>query len=343
MSRKQKVLVIGSGQRVTGTALPALLCAEEFEVSGVLARKPKRLEALGQSFQVEPLEELTGARLAEADLVYVVVSKPATPIVLAKLVELGCGGTDLLIETPVLLFKHLGHLGLCRAFRNAWVSEDCTRLPWIEPARAALASGELGDPVHAHFERSAFAYHGVALAKCLLGGRVLRGKRTRLGSLALRQLKLTGGRSASMLEPRDYAAGRWLVAGSRGVLADHVLPKDGALVLEPQLEGGRCTGFRAGDHQRTLDEAERRLIGEPSGSSGTSAWMIGGKRVGFLNMLREIAHGDGTYPMDEAVDDAIVDYHLDKFGRYLSNPLTHVRSAPGRLLAGALTRLAGRS
>lgn len=339
MSTKRRVLIVGSGQRVAETALPAFLCAEDFEVSGVLARKPKRLEALGRSFDVEPLEELTSARLAETDLVYIVVSKQATPLVLAKLNQLGPAQTDLLIETPVLLFKHLGHLRLCRAFRNAWVSEDCTRLPWIDPVRAAFATGELGDPVHAHFERSAFAYHGVSLAKCLLDARVLRGKRTRYGSLSLRELKLSRGRSATMLEPRDYAAGRWLVAGTKGVLADHELPKDGALLLEPELEGDRCVGFRAGDHRRVLDDAERELIGDPAGLSGTSAWMIGGKRVGFLNMLREIGSGSGTYTLDEAVDDAVVDYHLDKFGGYLSNPITHVRSSPGRLLMSAITKV----
>lgn len=341
MSDQRRVLIVGSGKRVAETALPAFVAAEGFEVSGVLARKPKTLEAGGRRFEVEPLEALDAGRLAETDLLYVVVSKQATPQVLAQLRALGPKQTDLLIETPVLLFKHLGHLDLCRAFRSAWVSEDCTRLPWIDPVRAAFATGELGELKHAHFERSAFAYHGVALAKHLLQARVLRGRRTRYGTLSLRELRLSGGRSATMLEPRDYAAGRWTLVGSKGVLADHPLPKDGAQLLEPITHVGRCTGFRVGDHVRELDDAERELIGEPDGTSGMSAWMIGGKRVGFLTMLREIATGAGTYTLDEAVDDSVVDYHLDKFGRYLSNPVTHVRSGPGKLLSKALTRISG--
>ena len=332
-------IVVGSGKRVVETALPAMLRCLELEVLGVFSRTPKTIEAAGRSFEVEGLDALTAERLSAARLVYLVVAKHAVPPVLGRLRSLGVSEVDLLIETPVLLFKHLGHLDLCRAFRNAWVSEDCTTLPWLDAIEGARSAHGLGAVRHVHLERSAYAYHGVALAKHLLGARVLRGKRTRWPSgLALRELSLQGGLRATAIEPRDYRAGRWWLACEHGAIADHALSKE-ELLLEAVLDGGRCVGFRCGDVTTELDDDERALIGEPSGSSGVSAWMDGGKRVGFLRLLRGIAREDGAYPLDEAVDDAVVDYHLDKLGRYLSNPVTHVRAAPGRLLMKALAKV----
>jgi hypothetical protein len=70
--------------------------------------------------------------------------------------------------------------------------------------------------------------------------------------------------------------------------------------------------------------------------------MDGMKRVGFLRLLRSIAGGAGGYPLDEALEDAVVDYHLERLGRYRSTPLTNPRARLARLSYKWITRLAGR-
>jgi hypothetical protein len=66
------------------------------------------------------------------------------------------------------------------------------------------------------------------------------------------------------------------------------------------------------------------------------------KRVGFLRLLEKIDGGEGAYPLLEAVEDCVVDYHLEKIGRYLVNPFTSAQFASARLLMKGLTRLAAR-
>jgi hypothetical protein len=340
---KKNAALIGSGKRVLETALPCFLAAQEhWQLAGMYSRTAKSVDLGPARFEVQALERLDQAQLSKLDLVYLCVSKKAVPAVLARLKALDRSRTDLLIETPVLLFKHLGHLNLLQGWRNVWVSEDCVTLPWLEPIDRAIAAGAIGELKHVVFVQSAFAYHGVALAKRLLGGRVLRGSRQKLaGEFAQRQLKLSAGRGATFFEPRDYGVGRTVWIGSRGVLTDGQGRASGQVHVRVERRGDQALAFHAGDAVRVLDPLEQQLIGPPQGAETLSAWMDGGKRVGFLAFLRQIAAGQGAYPLAEALDDALVDYHLDKLGAYLSNPLTHVRSAPGRALMRLITKASG--
>lgn len=335
---RRRVLIIGSGKRVREAALPVFERASElFELAGVFSRTPKRIESEGREVLVRGLDTLSPAELATIDLVYMVVSKPAVPGVLRRLVSLGIRDCDLLIETPVMLFRHLGHLGLLRAFRNTWVSEDTSTLPCFDPLHDLVASGELGALKSARFDRSAYAYHGVAMAKAALSCTRVASARQKSLSGDTRQRDLTlvradgARRHATLLDPRDYSKGRMSFELERGRVAENS-DEAGAptLRLEPEFAGEGLTGFRLGDHRRTLDDAERSLMGTRGEGAGLTAWMDGMKRVGFLALIRQIAAGRGAYSLDQALEDAVVDYHLEKLGRYWSTPLTDPRRALSR-------------
>lgn len=336
------VLVVGAGKRVRETALPAFRrCGDLFEVRRVLARSARTLEAAGRDWEVTPLEALRADEVAACDLVYLAVGKDAVPQVLARFAELGVGGQDLLIDTPVVRFKHYRHVARIAAFRNAWVAEDCVELPWIDCVRAAAETDVLGPIRRVVFDRSAYAYHGVATAKALLGDlRVKSGRRRRRGNGGLRTLRFAGGGVAEIVEPRDYAAGRILVEGDHGALSDRP-ESEGATALEPILADGELAGFRAGAVETHLDPQERELVrGDPAGAS-VIARQEALKRVGFLRLLRRIHAGRGAYALEEAVDDMVVDYHLEKVGLWAANPFTSPRSGLGRLLLSTLSRLGG--
>ena len=83
-------------------------------------------------------------------------------------------------------------------------------------------------------------------------------------------------------------------------------------------------------------------MGSPSAGLGVTAWMDGMKRVGFLELLSSIASGRGAYPLMSAVEDSVVDYHLEKLGRYLSTPLTRPDASFSRLGFSVLTWLTDR-
>lgn len=344
MERK-RVLIIGSGQRVREAALPAIARAKEhWDLAGVVSRQAKTIESGGKEHPVERLESLTPERLASIDLVYLVVSKSAVPTVLLRLGLLDLSGLDLLIETPVMLFRHLGYLGRLSPFRNVWVSEDCAELPCYDPLRAMVASGAVSEWTEARFDRSAYAYHGLAMAKAVLGRGPIRSARRRTleGGGRERCIQLASGNRARIIEPRDYAKGRLSFTAAECTVADHQVKGPDTIRLAPIFKADRCVGFCADDVKEHLDDAEASLMGTPSQGEGVTAWMDGMKRVGFLRLLRSIGEGHGAYPLDEALEDAVVDYHLEKLGRYRSTLLTNPGSRLARFSYKLLTRLAGR-
>lgn len=329
-----RVLVIGAGERVALDTLPALASLEPaVEIVGVYSRTPRRLAAAGRDFDVRPLDELDGRGLGGVDLVHVVVAKQAVPSVLARLARHDRGSVALQLETPGLLYKHLAHRDGLDAWRDVWVSEDCTTLPFLDTVDAYVASGALGEPRHLLLDRSAYAYHGIALAKRVLGARHVVAARRRGvgGGLFERTLALDNGTSATIREPRDYALGSFRLTGTRGSVSD-APGADARLALV--LDGTRCTGHALGRIATRLSPAEQDLLGDVEAGDGRVVpHMHGHKRVGLRRLFERLARGERGYALASGLEDMGVDYHLEKLGRYWRNPFTgaHAR-LPGRLL-----------
>ena len=371
-----RVLVIGSGQRVREAALPALLSRPEaFTLAGVRSRKAKTIETVAptadggtaaRTVEVDALDADGGlaAAVEHADLVYVCVAKGAVPGVLARLADAtrGTGHPhDLLIDTPVLLFKHLAARRHFGAFARVWVAEDMWTLPWVETVTCARDELGLGAPRHLVLDRSAYAYHGLALAKTLLDDwRLTRVRRRSTGVVPPgedkagepafeRDLVFAGGGTCHVTEPRDYGLGRFRLECAGGTLVDRASTGEGHVLeplVEPVGEGGglRWTGFRIGAVETRLAPHEVTLLGElaPREDDGVIARMDALKRVGFARLFDRIAAGEGAYPLEEGLDDMWVDYALEKLGRWRATPLTSVRSGLARGLFGGLTGLAGK-
>jgi hypothetical protein len=337
MSSRTRVWIIGSGKRVRETALPAFLRAEEhFEITSVWARSEKELDIDGRRLAVRPLEQCASAQTEQVDLVYVAVGKAATHVVLERLLALGAGRADLLIDTPVLVFKHFRHTPLLARFRRAWVAEDCAYLPWIPLVHGAVESGMIGRLRSARFEHSAYAYHANSTLKALVPGcALLNARRVRLGEgQSERRFQFTRQWSASVVDPRDYARGRFRIEGEKAALAD---AGEG---LRIGLEG--IDTLRAGDLTHPLDEREQWLLGASCRGLSLTAAQEAMKRVGFLRLLRSIAAGRGAYSLADGLDDMLSDYWLEKTGRWWSTPLTSVRSPLARSLYRAVSTLGAR-
>ena len=342
--RPKGVLIIGSGKRVRAAGLPAFQrMSHSFEVRRVFARRAKDLEVEGHHYVVAPMDELDATSLEGIELIYVAVTKDAVPRVLERLAALEVGSIDLLIDTPVVRFKHFRHIDKLSAFRNAWVAEDCVYLPWIELARRAIDDGRIGEVEGVLFTQSAYAYHGLATAKAVLGEtRVRRARRRKIGAgFARRDIFFSGGHEAWVVEPRDYSTGRIAILGKGGSIADYEHEAEGHLQLSPVVEGSDVIALRLGDETTPFDEVEIELLRGDAPEVGLTARMDAMKRVGFLRLLRAITRGEGAYPVDAAIDDTVVDYYLEKLGRYRATPLTDSRAPLARSLLKLVTRLGG--
>lgn len=345
----RRLWIVGVGKRVRETALPALVSLPEaFEVAGILARSERELDAAGRKWRVRALATLDERELADGDVVYVAVGKDAVPDVLRALARFDRSRLELLIDTPVLRFKHLRHAPMLEGWRRASVAEDTAFLPWYEPVRAAL-----GPITSAVFDRSAYAYHGHAQARALLGAaRIVRARRWRTGPGAFyRSFELDDGRTVGSVEPRDYAAGRVIVHGTSAALADRWDPDDELgrspvspagrrkLELAPLVEHELCVGFRAGDVAMRLDPQEAELTrGDPEGASIT-ARMESMKRIGFRRLLQDVAAGKGAYPIEQGLDDTTIDWFLERFGTWRAGGAFDVRRPLPRALWSVLGRL----
>lgn len=357
----KRAIVIGLGKRVREATLPAFeRCTDLWDVTEVYAKNARVETVAGRTRSVKPLGELDGAALDGVDLIYLAVGKDVVPRVLDHLVALQVARIDLLIDTPVVRFKHFRHAKKLEAFRNTWVPEDCAVLPWFDTVSLAAREGLTGSPHTVHFHRAAYAYHAFASAKALLSaGRVRRGVRRAsptLGPLREVDFARTGpspfgsvdpsppDAAATMIsvEPRNYAEGWIRIEGPQGSITDAPDENPGATHLESQVANGHVTGFRLGDLITELDDAESALTEGALPGQRVIALQEPMKRVGLLRILRGVHAGQGAYPLLDGLDDMVVDYHLEKFGRYLANPFTSARSPLARGLLSGISRVAGR-
>ncbi len=267
----------------------------------------------------------------------------AVPSVLQQLLSLGASDTDLLIDTPVVRFRHFRHVASLSGFRRVGVPEDCAFLPWIKPVRDCLASGVLGDLDELVLWKSGYAYHGLATAKTILGADGIRraSRKPVENGLFERRLHLDNGTRATIVEPRDYASGWVQVIGSKASLCDQAREAPKSLHLEVAVQDGLCRSLRVGDHVAELDEAEASLTaGDPEDAS-VIARQEAMKRVGLLGVLRNVRDGGMGYPLEAAVEDTVVDYWLERLGRYRATPVTDPGAPLARCLLSVLSRLGG--
>jgi hypothetical protein len=338
------VLVIGAAKRVLETALPAFAHAPQlYELRSVMAKHAREIEAGGRRYAVRAFDDFRSADLEGIELVYLAVSKPVVPRVLERLARCELGGIELLIDTPVLLPKHFRALRLIARFRSASVPEDCVHLPWLPLVQRTIGRGAIGALRQVEFDRSAYAYHAHATLKALAGAPLASARRTRgAGGSATRTLRFENGLTAVLREPRDYSVGRFRLIGERGCIADHDDGQPGTLRLQLLRSGPSCIGLQLGEETEPLDAAESELMGAlPAGISVTAAHEAQ-KRVGFLRLLRALASGRAGYAVEDALEDTLSDYALEKLGRWRSTRFTSPRYAPARALLALASRIAGR-
>lgn len=338
---KKRVVLIGAGRRILRHVLPTFAAMSDlYEVEGIYTRT---VEAVESPRELSPMSDLT--TLEGVDLVHAAVDKDSIPEVLETLAGLDPERTELLIDTPVLRFRHFQHLKWLERFRAIWVPEDCATLPWIPVVRRAIAAGAIGELKMLHLDRAGYAYHGLATVKTIAGAaRVTSGRRVRVGNgLYERRLRLSSGHAAVLVEPRDYLRGHLRLIGSRGVITDTRERAPGDLAIELEHVKGECRAIRVGDFEERLDDAEASLT-LPVGEEETAlaaylpldASVIARtglmKRVGLLRLLRDLYAGHGAYPLSDGIDDMVCDYHLEKFGFWWDTPLTNPRSKPAQML-----------
>ena len=236
---RKRVLVIGSGRRATRAILPALRClSDDYELAAVYSRSAKTLSLLQGEVEVRAIASLERAAFADVELVMVAVATNAVPAVLDVLCRHDTRHLILMLDTPVLRIRDLRAWRFFTRFRRVVVSEDTIALPPFVLARRLVDEGRIGGVKHVYFFHNGFRYHGVAGLRMLAGRSPVRRMLCRryADGRAVKEAWFENGVHALMVEPVDYAKGKFLVEGESGFVSDYDRAGENALRIAYLVE-----------------------------------------------------------------------------------------------------------
>ena len=220
---RKRVLLIGAGKRMLDGIIPALLCLEDtFTIVHVLTRSEKTLSVLGGRFRATTITVLDTVDFSHLDLIIMAVPKVEVPAVLERLSRFTTAHIRLFLDTPVLPLKKISCLKYFRRFQRVFAAEDSIALPPYVLAKKIIAEGKIGTLRHIILDRSGYRYHALATLKFLSSAPYipfLRYRKKPDGAWTLGAW-LPNGVTATVIGPRDYSVGRFLIEGSTGAIAD---------------------------------------------------------------------------------------------------------------------------
>ena len=234
-----EVLVIGAGRRVIGAVLPALGClADRFRIAAVCSRSEKRIAIAGRE-EITTRTSLDGVDFSRIGLIAMAPTLASVPRLLERLSREDVGRAALLLDTPVLPPTRLAAARFFPAFKRVLVAEDTLALPPFIVARRLIDAGAIGTLRRIYFFHNGYKYHALASLKLLAGRSPLRRivSRRYPGKVRRKELLFDSGVSAVLCEPRDYRAGKFLLQGDRGSIADYDYPVSPVQRIGYRLEG----------------------------------------------------------------------------------------------------------
>jgi hypothetical protein len=307
-SEPTRVALVGVGRRARHTILPAVhSLGDRVELAAVFARRARPVELFGGALTLQVRDDLAGADLTDIDVVLIAVDLRRVPAVLRDLTR-GSTAMTLMLDTPVLHYRDLGELDTLARFGGALVSEDCLALPPFTLARQLIEEGRVGELKKIYLFHSGYRHHALAT----LQGVVQAGRPTRLrvqrwgrGSAEV-TVGFRTGVEATIVEPREYGAGRFLIAGSKGFIADYPLTHKHATVIGYTFDDGHYRGLLLdGEPVVRCDLDEAFVANVPRTLEDTTPMALL-KIRGFMSLLDAVATGAPSprkAPVDAILDD----------------------------------------
>jgi hypothetical protein len=282
------------------TLLPAASCLpDHIDVVGVYSRTVASAERLARAWGVTPLTDLAILSRESIDLIVVAVTTRNVPTVISQLGAYDLRHTTVMLDTPVVSsLRQLACFVHLRSCKEILVSEDLIAQPQIQACGELIEQGRLGTLRKIWLNHSGFRYHAVATLRRLAGKRyVLCANAARYGrDCSEITLRFSNSVTATVIEPRDYASGRLLVAGTTGIAADYPLFHPNATRIRYLFKGGRYSGLAIDDVEQprsTLDELYfQNLPYEKLVARNLNAML---KIRGAVELLAAVANDDPRY------------------------------------------------
>jgi predicted dehydrogenase len=188
--------------------------------------------------------------------------------------------------------------------------EDAFALPPYVLARSLIDQGAIGRLRHIHLFHSGYRFHALASLRQLTGGRHPRSIRFKrwnewCGSMTIR---FPGRVEATIVEPRHYEAGKVLVVGEEGFIADYPIEHPKATVIGYRTHGGRYEGLTVDGEQTSPSELDSAFLDRLAGVELLDSSLINMLKIrGFMDLLAAVGdeRNPFRYPAAVALYDSI--------------------------------------
>ena len=288
---KKNILIIGSGQRVQHTILPAVLCLHKhFHLVGVFSRKEKMLI---NSYKLGKIQTITDYRkidFSSLDIIIVAITTANLPDVLKTMSYNKTHNVVLLLDTPVIPIRQFWAVKYFKLFKSVYVTEDYISMTLFDEVQKIIRKGLIGKLRHIYLLHNAYRHHAVAIMKKISSVDYVQYiyKRTISDRVSELRVRLPHGIGATILEPRDYSVGRLFIVGDKGFIADYPLAGENRVIVNYLYENGQYYGM-------TTKGLSNKRLSFMNGYSGEVCKMLSDtslinyqKIEGVMNMLQGI-------------------------------------------------------
>jgi hypothetical protein len=222
----ERILLIGTGTFIQDTVLPAILinndnCAVQAIVNKSGTLSPEIADKLSN---ITPQTELACISPETIDSVFICIPQQKVIACLKQLLRLGFQDKKVIISTPIIPLAHITRIKIFRQFVQLYAFEFVPYVKSYQIVHKLIEQNKIGKLKKIHFNHSGYLYHGVAALRHLSNYRTMsRIVSERFGAFYEYRFKFNSGVSATIIEPKDYNVGEFMVAGTTGIISSYPL------------------------------------------------------------------------------------------------------------------------
>lgn len=324
--RKKNVLVIGSGNRVQKTTFPALVCLRPiYTISAVYSRHKKTIRLPGNGLTIRTETDIHAINLAKIDIIIVAITPQEVGGVLLLLSKFSVSHCVLFLDTPVLPINDFLAIRFFSCFKAVHVSEDYQSMLIFDVMAHLIREGHIGRLRYVYLFHSGYKYHALATIKKIASCNSVSFMRRFYISedISSVHIRLANGVQATVIEPRDYSIGKFLVVGEHGAIADYPLSGMSTIHIGYRYKYGVFSGIDVrGAITRTYKADKRYDEHIASGHMDNS--LINCQKIEGLIRMYQAARKTSSpylYTWDNGMYDSVASFFLDTFGWFIDTKL----------------------
>jgi len=218
------VVIIGSGNRVQNTILPALyLVKDKFVIRDVYSKSTKNIRFQGSNTNIRTKTNIESIDFKDIDILIISITPSAVPEVLNMLPKKYLKNIFLYIDTPVVDYKDIKSTTFFKYFKKVAVLEDYISMFYFDKIAGFVRNKTFGNLKKIYLFHNGFRYHAIAILKKITGQLYIKKIKKKLISNGVSEITVSfwNGVECLILEPRKYEIGRFMVVFDRAIISDY--------------------------------------------------------------------------------------------------------------------------